>query len=190
VEVGVRGSERDMPSITNCQLVGNIGQTRLVTLTADSPNPLRVAWSIFRARRATPPGPHGTAHADHTGLGPVLQALAKNGISALAQVQDDLDEYLAAVVAVGPAALSRPEALAYWLSLHNAGALNLAARAFGEGADSILRVLGGFDSAVSGRPTRNSTRRSAAAVPGRGWGPVRCGKPDRPSFARVPLVRR
>jgi len=151
--VGSRSSRQRTRCALDCQLLtknyllaGNIGQTRRVPLTVDSPNPLRVAWSIFRARRATPPGPHGTAAADHTGLGPVLQALAKGGTPALAQVRDDLDEYLAAVVVIGPAALSRPEALAYWLNLDNAGALNLAARAFAEGADSILRVLGGFDS--------------------------------------------
>jgi hypothetical protein len=77
-----------------------------------------------------------------------LQALAKGGTPALAGVQADLDRYLAGVGAIDPDTLNRPEALAYWLNLYNAGALNLAARALAEGVESVLRVPGGFDARV------------------------------------------
>ena len=110
----------------------------------DSPNPVRVAWSILRARRVAPPRESGTAVTDHTGLAPVLQALADGGTQALAGVQDHLDRYLAGSRAVDPVALNRPEQLAYWINLYNAGALNLAAQAMALGAESVLRIPGGF----------------------------------------------
>lgn len=123
----------------------NIGPNRRVPLTVDTPNPIRVAWSIFLARRVAPPGLPGTATADHTGLEPVLQALAEGGTPALTRVQGDLDEYLAGSRTVDPTSLGRPEQLAYWLNLYNAGALKIAAQAFAEGSESVLRVPGGFD---------------------------------------------
>ncbi|MDH3259619.1 MAG: DUF547 domain-containing protein [Acidimicrobiia bacterium] len=122
----------------------NIGNRSRVPSTVETPNPFRVAWSVFRARRAVPPVPHGTASADHTGLEPILQALAEGGTPALALVQGDLDRYLAGRAAVDPATLNRSEELAFWLNLYNAGALSLAAQAFAEGAESVLRVPGGF----------------------------------------------
>ena len=76
----------------------------------------------------------------------MLHALAEGGTSALARVQDDLQRFLAEVRTVDPATLTGPEELAYWLNLYNAGALELAAQAFVEGAESVLRVPGGFDS--------------------------------------------
>ena len=110
----------------------------------DTPNPVRVAWSIFRARHANPPRKYGTARADHTGLAPVLHGLADGGTPALARVQGHLDRYLAGSLAVDPSTLNRSEQLAYWINLYNAGALNLAARALAGGAPSVLRIPGGF----------------------------------------------
>ena len=110
----------------------------------DTPNPVRAAWSLLLARRAAPPREHGTGRSDHAGLEPVLRGLAGGGTPALARVQRDLDRYLNAGLAVDPATLNRPEQLAYWINLYNAGALNLAARAYAEGAASVLRVPGGF----------------------------------------------
>ena len=112
----------------------------------DSPNPLQVAWSILRARRVTRPGPFGVAGADHTSLEPVLQALDDGGTAALGRVQGDLRRYLAGAAETNPDTLTRSEALAFWLNLYNAGALDLAARAFAEGAESVLRLPGGFSS--------------------------------------------
>ncbi len=111
----------------------------------ESPNPLRVAWSILRALLVARPRPHGTGGVDHTGLEPVLEALSQGGTPALAHVEDDLDRYLAEAGTVDPDTLTRSEALAFWLNLYNAGALALAARAFAAGADSVLRLPGGFD---------------------------------------------
>ena len=100
---------------------------------------------MFRARRVSFPPTRGTAVLDHTSLEPVLVALQQGGVPALALIEDDLRRYLAAVGTVDPANLSRPEALAYWLNLYNAGALELATRAFKDGAESVLRVPGAFD---------------------------------------------
>ena len=90
------------------------------------------------------PGVEGTGRADHSGLEPVLQALAVGGTPALAGVQEHLDHYLAGSRAVDPSTLERAEQLAYWINLYNAGALNLAAQAQALGAESVLRVPGGF----------------------------------------------
>jgi len=103
---------------------------------------------MFRARRVSSPLIHGTAFLEHTGLEPVLGALQQGGVPALALIEGDLRRYLAAAGTVDPATLSRPEALAFWLNLYNAGALELASRAFGGGAESVLRVPGAFDAPV------------------------------------------
>jgi hypothetical protein len=100
---------------------------------------------MLQARRVAPPRAYGIGRATHLGLETVLGALAEGGISALVRVEDDLDRYLTEARAVDPAKLTRPEALAFWLNLYNAGALSLAARAFAEGAESVLRVPGAFD---------------------------------------------
>jgi hypothetical protein len=74
--------------------------------------------------------------------------VGEGGILGLVQVEDDLHRYLAEARTVDPASLTRAEALAFWLNLYNAGALSLAARAFAEGAESVLRVPGAFDAPV------------------------------------------
>ncbi len=96
-----------------------------------------------------PPRTFGSAGVDHTGLEPVLGALAGGGTPALGRVRHDLDRYLAGLSVLDPTTLSRAEALAYWLNLYNAGALKLVARAFDEGSESVLAVPGGFDANVA-----------------------------------------
>ncbi len=100
---------------------------------------------MFRARRVSSPLIHGTSILDHSCLEPVLGALQLGGVPVPALVEDDLRRYLAAADTVHPATLSRPEALAFWLNLYNAGALEMATRAFKDGAESVLRVPGAFD---------------------------------------------
>lgn len=111
----------------------------------DAPNPLRVAWSILRSHRVSRPGSFASGRVDHQGFAPVLAALAEGGIPALAGVRDDLQGYLDQLASIVPAGLTRDEALAFWLNLYNAGALDLAARAHAAGAVSVLRIPGGFD---------------------------------------------
>lgn len=112
----------------------------------DGPHPLRVAWSILGTRlRVRPPHPHGEDEVDHRALAPVLAALERGGTPALGGAQEALGGYVAALADVDPDRLSRPQALAFWINLYNAGALQLAARATVEGANSVLRVPGGFE---------------------------------------------
>ena len=103
---------------------------------------------MLQSRRVSLPVTHGTAQADHGGLQPVLDALAERGTPALGDLHLDLRRYVEAQAAIDPSDLSKPAALAYWLNLYNAGALELAARAFTVGAESVLRLPGGFDTPV------------------------------------------
>ncbi len=113
----------------------------------DGPHPLRVAWSILRTRmRVRSPHPRGEGTVGHQALRPVLGAVQRGGTPALGGAQEALGGYVAALAEVDPDRLSRPHALAYWINLYNAGALQLAARATVEGANSVLRVPGGFES--------------------------------------------
>ena len=108
------------------------------------PNPIKVLWSIIRSRRVRSPQPSGNAVVDHAALAPVLEALQHEGTGSLPTVAAHLTSYLDHMQRVDPDALSRDEALAYWINLYNAGALDLVRRATVEGHDSVLRVPGGF----------------------------------------------
>lgn len=110
----------------------------------DSPNLLAAGWSMLMARRVGRPGLPGTEHADHQGLEPVLGVLAEGGTPALESVGSELRSYLSYAESIDPGRLTRRESLAYWLNLYNAGALELAARAFSAGAESVLRIPGAF----------------------------------------------
>ncbi|NIR60830.1 MAG: DUF547 domain-containing protein, partial [Gammaproteobacteria bacterium] len=59
-------------------------------------------------------------------------------------LRDDLVLYRTRLEAVAPDTLTRDEALAYWLNLYNAGALDLAAASVATRSPSVLRVPGGF----------------------------------------------
>jgi hypothetical protein len=112
--------------------------------TPKGPNPLTAAWSIWRASRARPPRPAGTGTTDHAELVPVLSALQAGGVAALADQRPAIAAYRDRLATIDPDALSRDAALAYWLNLYNAGALDLAADTFAQRAASVLRLPGAF----------------------------------------------
>ena len=108
------------------------------------PNPLSVAWSVFRAQRVTRPRPVGNGTADHQALGVELETLRREGISVLPSRRNHLAAYRVYLETLDPDEMSRDEALAYWLNLYNAGALDLAAETAEAGVSSVLRVPGAF----------------------------------------------
>ena len=112
--------------------------------TPTGPNPLTVAWSIWRSQRGRRPHPTGNGTVDHTGLVPVLAALQDGGVAALAAQRTALHAYRDRLATTDPDALSPDAALAYWLNLYNAGALDLAAETHDRQAASVLRLPGGF----------------------------------------------
>lgn len=115
----------------------------------DQPNPLAVIFNIVRVLATTSaPKPSGTGAADHEPFAPVLRALDEGGIPAVAGYEEEIDGYIAGLSEVDPDALSRPEALAYWLNLYNAAAVKLAIETFHEGESSVLRIPGAFSRAV------------------------------------------
>lgn len=113
--------------------------------TPSGPNPLRVAWSVLRARQRRRPNPNGTRVVDHSALVPILEKLRQDGVPALVPLREDLHTYGDALAAVDPDTLSRDEALAYWLNLYNAGALDVAAQTADRSESSVLRLPGAFD---------------------------------------------
>jgi hypothetical protein len=112
------------------------------------PNPFSVLLSILRARRLARPRPAGSDRFDHSPLNPVLAAVAKGGIDQLETHASALGGYLDSLATVDPDDLTRDEALAYWINLYNAAALDLARRARRDQHESVLAVVGGFDSPV------------------------------------------
>ena len=111
---------------------------------ASQPNPLRIGLAILKARRTAKPAPTGTGSLDHDDLADVLIELKQRGITFLPDCIPKLHGYRDRLSAVDPDALTRDEALAYWLNLYNAGALTLAAEAIDRDAESVLRVPGAF----------------------------------------------
>ena len=109
-----------------------------------SPNPLRVGWSILRARRTRPPRPRGADTVDHAPLLVVLDGIGASGVGALPDLSPTLRAYREQLELVDPDELSQSEALAFWLNLYNAGALDLAAEATASRQDTVLRVPGAF----------------------------------------------
>jgi len=81
---------------------------------------------------------------DHGDLGIILDVVRREGVSALPELLDELDEYTTAQSQVIPDELDHNGALAYWLNLYNAGALTLAGETFATGAQSVLRLPGAF----------------------------------------------
>ena len=117
----------------------------MVGVAVDSPNPLKVLRNIFRALRHTKrPNPTGGGDVDHSQFTPILESLESGGLPALVDMAKDVDDYCRKLSAVDPDALTKNDALAYWINLYNAGAVGLAIEAFGEGHSSVLRIPGGF----------------------------------------------
>ncbi len=112
---------------------------------ANQPNPIAVAISILRARRTRRPDPSGTGTVESKDLGHVLETLRSGGIAALPDERERLDGFRDRMQATDPDSLDRDGALAFWLNLYNAGALAVAADAFEEGAATVLRTPGVFD---------------------------------------------
>jgi hypothetical protein len=95
----------------------------------------------MRVRR---PSPGGERTVKHDELGRVLDVLGSSGVPGLADERDRIYSYRSALESVDPDSLSRDEALAFWLNLYNAGALDIAAEAAAQMATTVLRVPGGF----------------------------------------------
>lgn len=116
-----------------------------VSIGMDQPNPIAVAWRILRSLLSTAsPSPTGKSDVDHSGFAPVLSALAQGGLAEAARHSDELDRYVKVLESHEPDDLSRDGALAYWLNLYNAGAVQAASRAWLGGEDSVLRLPGAF----------------------------------------------
>jgi hypothetical protein len=112
--------------------------------SAQSPNPARVAIAVLAAMRRRSPDPTGRGQVDHSPLNPVLAAVAADGVAALGAVRNELRRYRTGLERIDPDTLTRNEALAYWLNLYNAGALDLAAEALARADATVLRVPGAF----------------------------------------------
>jgi hypothetical protein len=113
-------------------------------MSTESPNVFLAAWSMLRAQRVRRPDPHGFMTVDHVVLLHVLEALRSGGMPALADQRTRLGDYRASMETIDPDRLSRDEALAFWLNLYNAGALDLAAVTAAGSEPSVLRVPGAF----------------------------------------------
>ena len=111
---------------------------------SDSPNPVMAAVSMMRAMRVRRPAPVGTSDLGHDRLGEVLDRLRAGGITAIGAHRSLITDYREAMERVDPDSLSRAAALAYWLNLYNAGAIDLAAETAGADQSSVLRIPGAF----------------------------------------------
>ena len=121
---------------------------RSVVALMAGPNPISVLLSILKARRLAEPRPHGSAQFDHSSLDPILAAVAAGGVEALGPQAGALRAYLDTLGTVEPDNLHRDDALALWINLYNAVALDLARRAQADGHDSVLRIGNGFNAPV------------------------------------------
>ena len=108
------------------------------------PNVLTVAAAALWAMRVRRPRRFGKGAADHRGLKPVLDSLgAGPGVSNLDEPA--LRAYLADMQAVPASELSRDHALAFWLNLYNALAVDLVREADASKAGSVLDVRSAFE---------------------------------------------
>lgn len=112
--------------------------------SSPSPNPITVGLHVLKARRVSRPRPTGSETIDHSDLATVLAKLKAGGVPALADQRRALADYRNHLGTVDPNSMTRAEALAYWINLYNAGALDLAAETAATGEETVLRVAGGF----------------------------------------------
>lgn len=110
-----------------------------------SPNPITVARSMFRARRIRRPRPTGSGTVDHGTLAPILAHVREGGIAAVPAQRGAISGFRGHLENIDPDTLSADAALAFWLNLYNAGALDLAGEAFATGRATVLRIPGAFD---------------------------------------------
>ena len=116
-------------------------------LSPAGPNPITAAWSMLTARRVRPPRPATDSEhvpIDNSLLSEVLAELRRVGMSALADHRSTLAAYRDRLTETDPDTLDRNGALAYWINLYNAGALDLATEASTRSEVTVLRVPGGF----------------------------------------------
>lgn len=111
---------------------------------SNQPNPARVATAIVRAQMKRRPDPRGDETFDHDALRPTLGDLRQNGLDALPNHRARLASYRDRLEMLDPDTFTRSGALAFWLNLYNAGALDLAASAHVAGKQTVLRVPGAF----------------------------------------------
>lgn len=111
---------------------------------SDTPNPAVAAIGMLRARRVSAPAPSGTSVADHEALRPILEDLRELGITSLPSHRGTLRAYRDDLAGHVPDDMAPADALAFWLNLYNAGALDAAAAAVDEAASSVLRVRDAF----------------------------------------------
>ena len=114
-------------------------------VTNSGPNPFSVLVSILRSLTKRHPKPVGPPQRLDDGLLiEVLGHLRSSGMAGLAKSRDQLHRYRQMCQQVDPDQLDAPTALAFWLNLYNAGALDLAAEAATRSEITVLRVPGGF----------------------------------------------
>jgi len=111
---------------------------------SDSPSPVVALASMLRARRVRNPHPIGDGIVDHSQLAAILETLRTTGVAGLSAERQRIAEYQADLAEIDPDTLSPTGALAYWLNLYNAGALDLAAETYEQNRASVLRTPGAF----------------------------------------------
>lgn len=99
---------------------------------------------MVSARRLAAPRPGGDIAIDHAPLARVLDALQSEGMASLSGATSELETYRDILSSIDPDALTREEALAYWINLYNAGALHRAGQAYSLDYNSVIRVPGAF----------------------------------------------
>lgn len=110
---------------------------------------------MLRARRVTRPAPRSDAtdtacadaadrRIDDGPLETVLARLRADGVPGLVDLQPLIHGYRDALEAVDPDTLPTPAALAYWLNIYNAGAIDMAAASHAAGDTSVFRTPGRF----------------------------------------------
>lgn len=106
---------------------------------------MAAALSVLRSLLTVQkPGSFGAETVSHSLLEQPLERLDSEGTTALADLRPGLTRYMDQMAGIDPNSLTRAEALAYWINVYNAGALQLAAQASLAGESSVLGVPGGF----------------------------------------------
>jgi hypothetical protein len=113
-------------------------------MSDQSPNPLAVGWSMLGALRKQRPAPRGDGVVDHGELAAVLESLQESGAAVLPKHRERIAAYRRYLAGFDPDDLSRDEALAFWMNLYNAGALDIAAQAAAQREATVLRIPGAF----------------------------------------------